>query len=116
MGALGAIGPPANKAVPALLKNLTDPRAPDADAGSIQRQVAIWALGCMGPAAEQAVPALSSELESSDDVEIRRTAAEALGKIGLPTDAAVAALKKAVRDSDEQVRASAVVALKKLGR
>jgi HEAT repeat protein len=71
--ALGAIGPPATAAVPALAAALKD-REPDL------RAAAADALGQIGPDAKDAVPGLVDRLKDEEEA-VRRAAGEALKKI-----------------------------------
>ena len=74
--ALGQMGPEAKTAVPALTEMLDD-RVADV------RRSAAAALGKMGPEARPAVPALKKAAEDIDeDDSVRKTAAEALTRIG----------------------------------
>jgi HEAT repeat protein len=117
--ALGAIGPAARIAVPALTKVLSDLRLSPCRAyyalalAKIDRQ-----------AAGVAVPLLIDVLEgkprarpSPDSAAwaIRRQAVEALGEIGAPAREAVPSLQKALLDPDETIRSEAAAALKKVG-
>lgn len=76
-----------------------------------ERAHAIEQLVSMSTAAAEAVPALSEALRDTDG-SVRRSAAEALGKIGPP---AVPALSEALRDTtDEMMRSYAAGALKRI--
>ncbi len=77
---LGAIGPKAAPAVPALVEALGDvPSGDDFNLGQ-DRQAAAIALGRIGPAAKAAAPALRKAL-SDPRLRVRRAAVEALEKI-----------------------------------
>jgi hypothetical protein len=70
--ALGAIGPEAKAAVPALIECMKDEEL---------RPMAILALGSMGPEARAAIPELIAALKDRDD-RVRSRAAAALSRIG----------------------------------
>jgi hypothetical protein len=103
--ALGAMGPDAEAAVPALTKNLYYEGAYDV------REAAAWALGEIGPAAKPAVPMLIVVL-LADRVHVRREAAIALGKIGDHT--AIPALARGLYDEDFGVRIPSAQAIVRL--
>jgi hypothetical protein len=88
-------------ALPALAVRLRD-----SDPGV--REQAIWALGQI--ADDRAVVPLA-EVLAEPEADFRRLAVEALGRIGAP---AAAALEGAVRDPDEDVRAAAGRALRRV--
>jgi HEAT repeat protein len=96
---LGALGPDAEPAVPALSAALhdSDPQV---------RSLAALTLGKIGPAAEPAIPALVDMLKESDP-RLRAAAATALGLFGPGAQDAIPALTEALRDSDDEVRRSA---------
>jgi len=76
--ALGAFGPAAAPAAPALQKALADPSAP-------VRQNSAWALGRIGTQVEsEAVIDSLCDLLKDDNALVRRDTATALGDIGLP--------------------------------
>ncbi len=132
--ALGACGPAAKGAIPALAKALRDERLE-------VRRAAFEALGKIGPAAADAliaalgdkgdawarkhaaralgstgargVEALVGAL-SDKDAEVRREAAWSLGQIGRPMKGVKPALRKASRDQDYVVRAAALAALRRV--
>jgi HEAT repeat protein len=86
--ALEDMGPPGRNSVAALV----------ALAPSEHPLVAYWAitlLGRLGPDAVACEEALANVLTNSSDTNIREQAAWALGKIGVSTDRAVVALKRA---------------------
>lgn len=83
-----------------------------------QRAIAAYLLGQLGPEAAVAVPALTGGVEAVGALQdehpvVRFAAAKALGQIGAA--AAVDPLVNALGDSDESVRASAIVALLQVG-
>jgi HEAT repeat protein len=102
---LGAIGPAAEAAVPALVLALKDT---DRSMGCRTAT----ALGRIGPAAEQAVPAL---IEALEHPRLRNHAARALGRIGPAAKAAVPALVRALKDNQANVRSNAGSALRGIG-
>jgi hypothetical protein len=109
-GALGKIGPGAEKAVPALIQALKDE-------DRWVREAAAGALGKIGPGAEKAVPALIQALKDYYE-ELREAAAGALGKIGPKAEKAVPALIQVFKENyenDEDLREAAVKALGKIG-
>jgi len=71
--ALGAIGPDAKEAVPALTKLLQDPE------WTVRRHAAL-ALGEIGPAAQESMPALS-KLKQDHQSLVRKAAEEAIRRI-----------------------------------
>ena len=105
--ALGAIGSASGDAVPALIEALTD------DDG-IVRDESARALGGMGSAAKSAVPALLEALRKETDNDGRRSIIVGLGDIGPGATEAVPALTEALKDKDEETRAAAAEALKKI--
>ena len=66
------------------------------------------------PGGEQKVKGLIAEL-SSEQVNVRRRAAQSLREMGLPASAAVPALAQALRDEDASVRRAATGALGRMG-
>jgi HEAT repeat protein len=74
---LGGFGPIASPAIPALAISLCNDRDP-----SELHEMAAWALGEIGPNSKLAIPILVTVLLHSDAANVRRAAAEALGKIG----------------------------------
>jgi HEAT repeat protein len=102
--ALESFGPQAASAVTALAKAavVTDTEV---------RVASMAALGSIGPPrAGPAVPALTAGLRASD-ADVRRTAAETLGKLGPLARDAVPALRRALRDDNPAVRRAASDAL-----
>jgi hypothetical protein len=116
--ALGRIGD--SVAVPALIKML---RGGDWQVRSDPRSGVARALGMIGEPTEVIVPALievlrDKELRNEDPNNAWRAneaAAKVLGQIGEPAKDAVPALTEALNDSHEDVRRSAVRALKRMG-
>jgi HEAT repeat protein len=137
---IGAIGPAAKVAVPALIILLHDkdndvrasaaralgaigPTAIAAVPALIEELDDPWryvsdaaavALGNVGPDAKNAVPALMHILQS-EWLMNRRHAAETLGKIGPDAKAATATLVEAMIDDDGDLREAAFAALKGIG-
>lgn len=95
---LGALGPAAAPAVPALVVNLYY------DGAYEVRQAAAQALGEIGPGSKKAIPALTAVL-LTDFVHVRVDAAIALGKIG--DKSAIYSLVKALDDEDDGVSGEA---------
>lgn len=104
-GALGAMGPDAEAAVPALTKNLYYDGVYDV------RKAAARALGEIGPAAKPAVPMLIVVL-LTDSTHARDAAVVALGKIG--DLVAVPALARGLYDESISVRISSAEAISQL--
>jgi uncharacterized protein (TIGR03067 family) len=103
---LGRIGPPARKAVPALIVAVQDPER-------WVRNSAVWALGKIGPAAKPAVPRLKASLTCGDHM-IQDSAAIALKEIGtLPTEP-VPALIAVLVDRDAPVWQGAAASLEEV--
>lgn len=80
--------------------------------GPANRAQAAAILGCCGRAGADALAGALGD----GDARVRRSAAEALGRIGAEADGAVSALEKALDDSDPDVQLAAVEALGKVGR
>lgn len=120
VNALGAMGPAAEPAVPALIDLLRNParaekgtNAPSKLVGN-SRSAAAAALGRIGPRANEAVPTLIAALED-ENLPVRRWSATSLGEIGAEARSAVPALVKALGQSDVQVRRDAIASLGKIG-
>jgi HEAT repeat protein len=104
--ALGKIGPEAEPAIPALMRAIQDPVM-------IVRMGAAIGLGGIGLKAKEAIPALAETLQSqNEDHNVKREAAEALGKMG---PEAVPALTKALQHNQYFVRRIAARALGEAG-
>lgn len=104
---LGSFGPKARNAVPALVRLLK--------AGTLPlRTAAAEALISISTEKESGIPILVWALSDSPDVQVRRWAAEALGRLGFAALDAVPALVKALDDPDPAVRQEADKALKKI--
>jgi HEAT repeat protein len=104
--ALGAIGPPAASAVPALLRALE---------GAIPRVrfSAAFALGEIGD--PSVVPALIERLHHDENRTVRMYAASALGNIDARFEETVPALLRTLEVDDDIVAAHAVAALELVG-
>jgi HEAT repeat protein len=101
--ALEQMGPYAREAVPALARAILDG---DAEA----RMAVMYALVSIGPKnTAEAIPNLikSLSVEVAPDARLRRTAAEALGKLGPAARSALPALRRALGDDDSEVRVNA---------
>jgi HEAT repeat protein len=104
--ALGKIGPEAERAIRALMKMIKDQVM-------IVRMGAAMGLGGIGPKAREAIPALAEALESQhEDHNVKREAAEALGKMGTE---AIPALVKALQNNQYFVRRISARALGEIG-
>src|SRR5262249_27932506 len=138
---LGAIGPTASEAVPALEKVMKESKAvartnaarsiwkinqdlkttlpvfiEGAQADFESCEVAVDALAQVGPPAKEAVAALSKVvLDSQKTMETRSTAAEALGKIGPDAKGGVEALTKGLAAKSNSLRSACVVSLGEIG-
>lgn len=106
--AIGAAGPEAADAVPALVEALDD------EAENV-RWASAAALGKIGPAASRAVPALAGALGDRSDEVLRRHAAQALGGIGAEAKDAVPGLIAALRGDAALVGEAVVDALVEIG-
>jgi HEAT repeat protein len=100
---LRRLGPKAKDAVPALVAILKS------DGSAPFRQEIIDALESIGMASEQSVPALVGLL-SDDNLEVRRGATFALGKIGPAAKAALPAIRKNF-DNDQELRPISIWAM-----
>jgi HEAT repeat protein len=98
--ALGAVGPAAGSAVPALVEQLKDPNGAD-------HRYVVRALGGIGPTASAAVPLLVERLK---DEKLQYDAAGALARMGEPGATALAAALK-----DKALRYTAVQELVRCG-
>jgi HEAT repeat protein/lysophospholipase L1-like esterase len=105
--ALGALGPAARSAMPALFARLADPR-------QRVRWEAALALFHLGPRAPESVRPLIAALESPD-VFVRGFAAFSLGSLGKAAHEAVPALITALQSEEGYGRGGAALALAKMG-
>jgi len=92
------LGPGAAPAIPQLLDALQDD-------WSLTRRAAATTLGKIGPLAEIAIPALVDTVLFDDAGEVRESAADALGMIGLASHGSLAQL---ITDREEAVRKLAI--------
>ncbi|MBS0263124.1 MAG: HEAT repeat domain-containing protein [Planctomycetes bacterium] len=100
---LALIGPPAKRAVDALLKAIKINSHPF-------RIAIIDALGVIGGEPERVVPFLMQTLKH-EQVDYRKHSAQALGRFGAHAAGAVSVLMEAQKDPDEGVRQAAAKAL-----
>ena len=137
MNNLGALGPDAEAAVPVLIqllytanedlrlnatltlgklgKNAGEPLSQTMkDRNQDVRYFSVWALGLLGPDAKDKTADVLALLNDRSD-QVRRKAAETLGRIEAQPDVAVPALIKALSDPSGDVRQAASTALTKLG-
>jgi HEAT repeat protein len=134
--ALGAIGPPASEAVPALsnlipseaavreaagqaLVKIGAPAIPAlrnllAHANEAVRAEAVTSLGEMGAPAGTAIPEIAALLKDSSP-QVRATAARALGKFGPQAKGTVTELADRSTDQDKRVQVEALRALRAIG-
>ena len=105
--ALGAFGPRAASAVPAIVAALQDQTWDG-------RDVAAESLGFIGDASPEVVRALCEALRDGDE-RVRMAAARALGRCRATSKDAVEALAGALQDVDPNVQMAAVEALGELG-
>jgi HEAT repeat protein len=104
--ALGKMGPEAERAISALMKMIKDQVM-------IVRMGAASGLGGIGPKAREAIPLLADALESPhEDHNVKREAAEALGKMG---PEAIPALIKALQNNQYFARRMSALALGEIG-
>lgn len=96
---LGAIGPAAEPAVPALLRVLT--REPAVSVLDYGRVAAAKALGDIGASPERVVPALVAALASDKD-DLRGAAIDALGRFGPRAKAAAPVLWEVARGTQKR--------------
>jgi len=105
--ALGAMGPKAKSAVPALAKAL-------ADTAWDGRDGAATALGDIHENPDVGVPALIKAL-ADPDARVRGAAARGIGRYRSSDPEAIAALAKTLEDEDDTVKAQAAEALQGIG-
>jgi hypothetical protein len=105
----GELGPRAAPAVVVLVDEVRKPRD--------QWFAALTAktLAKIGPPAKDAADSLAAMLRGYDDIEAKREAAHALGRIGAATGDVIGALEEASNSSDAGVAAAAAAALEALG-
>jgi HEAT repeat protein len=113
--ALGLLGTDAELALPNLLTALQDKKL-----DSFTRIYAAQAISRLDVGGTKAIPALAGVLADQDtrkEQELRKAAAEALGKYGSIAQPAAVELGKALvnKDNDVEVRRAAVVSLGKIG-
>lgn len=106
---LERIGPPAQPALPAVIRLLRR------DPVERVRRFAVAALTAMGEGAREAAPALARAAREDGSERIRQYAAEALPRVGAPAGTAVPVLMEALGDGDWGVRAAAARALGSYG-
>jgi HEAT repeats len=80
------------------------------------RWFAIWDLSSLAPYSDRVVPALADLLKSDPDMNVRRVAADYLGKAGVQAKSAMAVLKKGQEDVDANVRTACQTALMQIDR
>jgi hypothetical protein len=102
---LGAIGPPAAKAIPTLLRGTTNT--------NYTRRNAIFALGRIHAEPELVVPALTKFLKDPDR-DVRTSTISSLELFGSDAKPAVSALVQSLNDQNPLVRKLAQSALKKI--
>lgn len=83
---------------------------------AVKKRKAVKQITSMGTAAKAATPSLIYLLERDRDALVRRGAAEALGVVGGEAKSTIAALAKAMNDSDLEVITVASVSLSKYGK
>jgi len=114
--ALGAIGPDAAEAAPALLKALGSDQSGKMGKWNFRPYGYItWALGRIGPAAKDAAPLLGKFIQSKGDPFSHAPAAWALSRMGSAAEAAMPDLLKALDSNNRTIRYHAAVALGNIG-
>ena len=106
--AIVAIGPPARRAVPVLIKTLKNSRAEYV----YHRSLAVEALGAIGAASEAAVPYLVHAILHDSDYCFERCAARAIANIG---NRGIAPLVESLGDGSIHVRVAAAEAIGEIG-
>ena len=116
LAALGGFGTDAAQATPTLMKLARHPN------GFVRRWT-IFTLGRMGPRRTNPSPTLITALKDDDisplpnsSARVRETAAQVLGDIGSPAQAASPELKQLLTVSDHGIRQEAAIALWKITR
>lgn len=122
---LGALGPAAHAALPALLATAaepTHPRVTRGDVGSLTadfhdliREAAVIAIARIDPDGEEARPGLALLLARADAPQERLAAAMALGQAAAVEFDPIPALLRATFDDDARVAGEAVTALGRIG-
>ncbi|MFO0815495.1 MAG: HEAT repeat domain-containing protein [Gemmatales bacterium] len=82
----------------------------------VKKRKALTQIIAMKTAAKSTAPLVASLLEKDRDVLVRRSAAEALGVIGADSKMTIAALSKAMKDTDTEVIARASTSISKYGK
>jgi HEAT repeat protein len=106
VSALGAFGPKAQSAVPALLRATRHKELQESAIGTLKE---------IGPAAEQATIAALAEHLLDPDLELRATTLTNLKNLGPRAKNAVPALVNALKDNNEEMRKKAAKALAAVG-
>jgi len=91
-------------------------RSPDTNGAVRLRISAVYRLEEIQRPAEKIVPALTGALANDENASVRRAAAGALGSFTNEAAVIAPALNRALRDSNELVRAEATESLKKIGQ
>ena len=103
----GKIGPKAKAALPVLATWLTNSRA----ALRVAAAEGLWRID--SGQADRVVPVLAASLKEEFSP-VRREAVVLLGDLGIAAKAAVPALKECLNDEDQEIRAAAAEALKRI--
>ena len=107
--ALSRIGPGAARAVPALLRSMSN------SCGEV-RWYSVLALGQIGKAAEPAIPALIDALNIDyPNADMRSVLCGTLGRIGCARPEVITSLRQSLQDVDAAVRCQAAKALGRIG-
>jgi HEAT repeat protein len=83
---------------------------------SVKKRKALNQIIAMKTAAKSTAPLVAGLLQNDKDVLIRRSAAEAMGVIGADTKLTIAALSKAMKDTDSEVIARAALSISRYGK